>query len=373
MSKSILIILYYYRPYISGLSEYTKNLAENLVVNGYRVTVLTTRFDRSLPVEEVVNGVRVIRVSVFAKLGKGVLSPVLFLETIFMARNYDYVNFHMPLAEAGVSSLFINRDKLIPVYHCDLDLGKGLVLKMIERLSNVLMSLVLRRSKKIIVTSIDYFKHSRFNKYLGKAVGIYPPIDDKKFGPVDFADLQQRLGLSVSTVKIGFVGRIVMEKGLQYLLSAVDILCTELTDFKVLIAGDYLNVAGGSVWQELQHYVGKHPDKIIFTGRLEQEDLNKFYSMIDVLVLPSINPLEAFGMVQVEAMLCGTPVVATNLPGVREVLRKVNFGRLVEPRDAEGLAEKILDVVRGRLVLNDKELDPFRLENVIKEYTKIFS
>ncbi len=76
----------------------------------------------------------------------------------------------------------------------------------------------------------------------------------------------------------------------------------------------------------LNKYIGKFPGRIIFTGYINDSELISFYSMIDILVLPSIDPLESFGLVQIEAMLCGTPVIASDMPGVREVIRKTGNG-----------------------------------------------
>ena len=80
-------------------------------------------------------------------------------------------------------------------------------------------------------------------------------------------------------------------------------------------------------------------------GRLKFDDLVTFYSLIDVLVLPSVDPLEAFGMVQVEAMLCGTPVIASDMPGVREVISKTGYGRLIRKRDPEDIADKVCEAM----------------------------
>ena len=70
--------------------------------------------------------------------------------------------------------------------------------------------------------------------------------------------------------------------------------------------------------------------------------------MVDVLVLPSINSTESFGMVQAEAMLAGTPVVTTNLPGVREAVRRTGMGELVPPRDEQALARAVVAILRNR-------------------------
>ena len=72
-----------------------------------------------------------------------------------------------------------------------------------------------------------------------------------------------------------------------------------------------------------------------------------FYSSLDVFVLPSVNPLEAFGLVQVEAMLCGTPVVSSNLYGVRTIVQNTGMGLIHERGNAKQLAECILKILEN--------------------------
>jgi glycosyltransferase involved in cell wall biosynthesis len=74
-----------------------------------------------------------------------------------------------------------------------------------------------------------------------------------------------------------------------------------------------------------------------FLGFLPDEALSDFYASLDVFVLPSVNPLEAFGIVQVEAMMCGVPSVASDIPGVRTPVQNTGFGEIVAPRDAHGI------------------------------------
>ena len=84
------------------------------------------------------------------------------------------------------------------------------------------------------------------------------------------------------------------------------------------------------------------------TGTLGMQDLADFYAAIDVLVLPSTNWTETFGMVQPEAMLCGTPCIASNLPGVREPVRRTGMGLVAEVGDHDDLARKIIEVIANR-------------------------
>lgn len=78
--------------------------------------------------------------------------------------------------------------------------------------------------------------------------------------------------------------------------------------------------------------------KIRLLGFLPEDKLADFYASMDVFALPSINSLEAFGIVQIEAMLAGVPVVVTDLAGLRMPVRNTGFGCIVPPRDSEALA-----------------------------------
>jgi glycosyltransferase involved in cell wall biosynthesis len=92
----------------------------------------------------------------------------------------------------------------------------------------------------------------------------------------------------------------------------------------------------------------KHADRWSFLGVLSPEELSAFYPNCDVVVLPSLNSTESFGLVQVEAMLCGTPSIASNLPGVRQPVRQTDMGEVVPVGDAGALAEALIAVLGNR-------------------------
>jgi len=115
-----------------------------------------------------------------------------------------------------------------------------------------------------------------------------------------------------------------------------------------------------------------------FFGNLINGDLGAFYKVIDLLVLPSTNRTEAFGMVQAEAMLTGTPVVASNLPGVRVPIKLTNMGKIVEPKNSELLSKALLEVLNNKskftnskLVKNAQEI--FDIKKVYKFYKNLIS
>jgi glycosyltransferase involved in cell wall biosynthesis len=366
--------LYYYDPYVSGVSIFAKAVAEGLVADGYEVTVLTSRHEKDLPKREVINGVQVIRRPVLFKLGKGVIMPTFWLDMVRYAFKHDYVNAHLPLAEAGLAALFIPKRKQVTTYQCDIFLGNGLIDRFVTFVSLSLMRVQLWRSRAIASITLDYIQHSKMKRFSGKAHATYAPIVAENFTSADAAPLFKQLKIPTEALKIGFMGRIVYEKGINYLLEAIPHLQKELPNFNIVIAGDYEKVAGGSIKAELDKFLEQYPGVIVFTGYLSDADRNKLYSGIDVLVLPSIDPLEAFGMVQVEAMLCGTPVVASDLPGVREVVRKTGYGKISKIKDSADIARQITEVLKNPTKYKpdrQKVMAYFNQQDAIDAYEKL--
>jgi glycosyltransferase involved in cell wall biosynthesis len=104
---------------------------------------------------------------------------------------------------------------------------------------------------------------------------------------------------------------------------------------------------------------------------LKLNELVSFYNLIDVLVLPSIDPLEAFGMVQVEALLCQTPVVASDMPGVREVVNKTGLGKIAEKRNSQDIAEKIIELKKRPVSITPAMLSEFDYSLCIDKYEEV--
>lgn len=335
--KKILCVLNYYYPYISGVSEYARVLCEKLAEDGYDVTVLTSNHD-NLPSKDLINGVKVVRASVICKISKGTVSPEFIVLSRRLSRKADVIWLHLPMLESGVIAHLVDKKKLICVYQCDVNLPKGLLNNFIVKVMDISHSLCLRRCRKVMVTSVDYGKHSRVGKkYVDKLVEAGAPIKEYPYKKIEKKDNQK---------VIGFCGRIVEEKGIDVLLDAFKIICKQREDAILKIGGDYKNVAGGSIYPSLIDKIKKQNIKNVeFLGKIPDEEMGNFYAGLDVFTLPSTNSLEAFGMVQVEAMLCGTPVVASDLYGVRTIIQRTGMGQVVKRSDAEALAKGLLEVL----------------------------
>jgi len=340
----VLFVLYYYSPYTSGLTLATRAYAEGLAARGAHVAVLCGLHEPELPRREVIDGVRVLRVPPAARIDKGLVLPGLVPAARRLGRRADVVIPVMPLLEAGVISRMLPRGRVLPFHVCDLRLADRPVSKLIERAAAREARAAVRRSGRFLALSEDYAAASRVvGDLAGGAVGVAPPVDPGPFHPVDPAPLRARLGLPPGPV-VGFVGRLVPEKGLPVLLEAMRAVRRAHPGARLVIAGEGRSVAGGGIADDLEA-AAHGEDWVTFTGFLPQEDLPAFYAMCDVLALPSIDPLEAYGIVQVEAMLCGTPVVASDMPGVRIPVGLTGMGRLAPPGDAEGLAARLGEVL----------------------------
>ena len=132
---------------------------------------------------------------------------------------------------------------------------------------------------------------------------------------------------------------------------------------------------------ELSELIEKTKDKITFLWNLNTTQLKDFFSKLNVLVLPSIDPLESFWMVQVESMFNNTPVIASNMPWVNEVVNKTWYWYLTTPKSSADLAiqlEKMInekekyDELKANNSLKETVLKDFSTEKTVNDYIKVF-
>jgi len=160
---------------------------------------------------------------------------------------------------------------------------------------------------------------------------------------------------------IGMAARLAAEKGVQVLLDALPDVLARFPQAMVLFAGQYKDVLSEgeyyrSLESKLQHYQALGVWR--FLGVLNPQQMASFYPNLDVLVVPSLNSTESFGLVQIEAMMNGVPVVASNLPGVRQPVRMTGMGEIAEVGDARSLAQALLRVLSepSRYSANPQEI-----------------
>jgi len=333
----------FFHPHAGGVESHVRGIVRELAREGHDVTVVTSRFDRSLPIEEQTEGYRVLRTRTWGVL----LDTPLDVGTRRTVRSLspDVFHLHYP---PPLTSYFATRDmvrRTVPVcltYHCDLYLP-GIAGRLLSGLyQRVFLPSTLDRTDGIIVHTKSYGGTSAMLR--GRALNVIPSaVDLDRFRPgIDASGLKSDLRLEGKRVAV-FTGRLVPHKGVDVILQAL-----------VRLPKDVVLVVIGA-GPRLPSLVGlarrlRVDDRVRFCPAVSDENLPRYLALGDVFVFPSQNRLEGFGLAVAEAMAVGLPVVIADMPGVREVIESGREGLLAEPLLAGDLAEKILKI------LDDREL-----------------
>ena len=343
----VLVALTYYRPYTSGLTIYAERLAVGLAARGHHVTVLTSQYDSSLPCEEVLHGVHVVRVPVAARISKGVIMPTFGLEATRLTLSHDVLSLHMPQFDAPGLALRgrILGKPVVLTYHCDLQLPPGAFNRIVDKVVQVANNAAGSLATKIVAYTEDFASHSPYlSRFKSKVEIIPPPVEIPDSSPADVEAFKQRYNLTGPV--IGMAARLAAEKGVEVLLDAMPKIIAAHPDARVLFAGPFEQVLGEEAYaRRLAPLFEKYRNNWTFVGTLSQRELATFFHVCDVVTVPSLNSTESFGLVQVEAMLCGTPSIASNLPGVRQPPTQTGMGLVVPIGDSDALGDAILTII----------------------------
>ena len=376
----VFVALTYYRPHISGLTIYVERLARALAHRGHSVTVLTSRYDPALPRQELIDGVRVVRAPVVLRISKGVIMPGFGNIARALLRESDVASIHLPQFDAAglaFSAKYLAGTPVVLTYHCDLKLPPGVFNRAVDRVVYGANFIAAALADRIVTYTEDYAAHSPLLRHFqSKWAVIRPPVVLPPAQLREMAEFARQWKLDNHRPVIGFVARLAAEKGVEIMAEAMDHILQEYPRARVLFAGPFRNVLGEEAYAEhlapLLRELGEH---WAFTGVLDQQQLTAFYPNCDVLVLPSLNSTESFGLVQVEAMLHGTPVVASDLPGVRVPVRLTGMGEIAPIGSPRGLAEAILKVLRAREAYirpRDHIEQLFDLDQTVDAYEHLF-
>ncbi|MCI0397203.1 MAG: glycosyltransferase family 4 protein [Chloroflexi bacterium] len=346
----ILEVLTYYRPHISGLTIYAERLCRALARQGHEVTVLTSHYDHELPGKEWQDGVNVVRVPVAFRISKGVIMPTFGFLAWKYVRQADIIHLHLPQFDAPGVAL---RGRLLgkPVvltYHSDLRLPDGLFNRLVDRVVHSMNRLAGTLAGAVVTYTRDFGSHSPYlSSYLGKKLYIIPPpVELVEATAADVAGFQARHNLAGRRV-IGISARIAAEKGIEVLLKALPAIRERFPDAHVLHANP--DTLGEDAYlARLKPLFEAHQEHYHLLGALRGPELTAFYRSLDCLVLCSLNNTETFGLVQVEAMINGAPVVASDLPGVRQPVTMTGMGEVVPVGDYQALAQAVIRVLSHR-------------------------
>jgi glycosyltransferase involved in cell wall biosynthesis len=315
----------FYPPHMGGIETHLQALCGELSKSvDLRVVVAS---DDSQYRREVLDNVAVVRVPTWLTLASTPLCPAMIAQ--IRSSQADIVHIHLPNPMAVLAYLASgHRGHLVVTYHSD-----TVRQKILGFLFEPFLHRALRRSSAIIATSPDYRRTSPvLARYLDRCQVIPYGIAVEQLDrpdPAAVAQLRSRFGdrLAIS------VGRLVYYKGFEYLIRAM-----KGVNGRLLIVGD------GPLRGKLQELVhGLDLDaKVIFAGEIQNEQVTPYYHAADVFALASVARSEAFGIVQIEAMAAGLPVINTKLDsGVPFVSLHGETGLTVPPQDSDALATAI--------------------------------
>ncbi|UCE75133.1 MAG: glycosyltransferase family 4 protein [Methanomassiliicoccales archaeon] len=323
----------YFYPHVGGVESHVLTLSGRLLRNGHEVTVFTSKH-ADLREKDLFQGINIIRSKQVANIFSTPITPS--LKKTLAKEDFDVVHAHTPPPLTSYYAAKACKKKKIPfvvTYHCDLELPRitGKIATAIYQ--RTLGRYTFNHADRIVVHTRTYGATSRtiWNSEVAIVPSAVNPIRFKE--AVDFSDITARHRLEGKRMVL-FVGRLVYHKGVDYLIDSAK-LTPEDVRFIIVGSGDYL----GKLKKRAREK--NVEDKVIFTGNVSFNDIPKYFAACDIFVLPSISRLEAFGLVVLEAMASGKPVIVSTIPGVMELVTDDINGLHTEPMNSEDLANKI--------------------------------
>lgn len=377
----ILIELTYYRPHTSGLTIYAERLATALARRGHQVTVLTSQYDKALPREEMMEGVRVVRVPVLLRISKGVIMPTLGLTASRMVKENDVVHLHLPQFDAAGFAWRGRQHKKATVitYHCDLLMPKGIFNWVVNQVVHLMNRLAASFTDRIVAYTEDYATHSPYlSSYKEKIEVINPPVVMPDVSAEIIERFRQEHNPQDNHPVIGMAARFATEKGVEVLLNASEEILRDFPQAKFWFAGPYENIMGE------RHYFERLRPKIEmlqqaghwkFLGLLSPQVMAAFYPNLDILTIPSLNSTESFGLVQIEAMMNNVPVISSNLPGVRQPVLRHQMGRVIPIGDSKALAQAVRELVEEKKAYGERRAairEMYAPDTIAQKYEDLF-
>ncbi|PPR46004.1 MAG: hypothetical protein CFH18_00734, partial [Alphaproteobacteria bacterium MarineAlpha5_Bin8] len=296
---------------------------------------------------------------------RGYFSFSLIKNFILIQKKVDFVYFQFPLVEILPLSLLTKKNKIIQ-YHClPAFVGNNLsfIIANIYFKISFFISAIL--CNKIITHTNDYF-YSNISNYIFR----YKTTEILPFIKYTSSENLNNIVINNNLPTFGFLGRICEEKGLELIIKSSNILNNKNIKHQIIIAGD-LNDIRFKKYTEKILLLSKNSKSIKFIGKLREKDKLNFLHKIHVLLLPSTNSFEAFGLVQLEAMSIGKLVIASSLKGVRIPIQYTNNGLISKISNIDDLANQMINIIKIGKVKKSKDIiDSCMLKFNYNESTK---
>lgn len=328
-----------YFPHIGGIETLVRQYSEELGrLDGVKVRTLVCRDGRGKTIREKICGVNITRAGSFGTYFKCPISLSFIKYMRKMAKTSDVVHIHVPFPLADAALLLSGyKGKVVVSWHSDIVKQKKLML-----IYKPFMRYLLKRADIILTATEGHVKHSLYLPEFKDKCRVLPyGITPEEYYSVPRRPVLTEKAADKNSVKVFFTGRLVYYKGVDVLLRAFE-----------SVEGCELFIAGtGDLGDQLKNFASSHnmQKKVHFLGFLPDEELRQAYADCDIFVLPSVAPSEAFGIVQLEAMVYGKPVINTALKsGVPYVSLNGKTGITVPPSSPKALAKAINTLAADR-------------------------
>lgn len=332
----ILIVSDTFYPHTGGVPEHMLYLWKNLRTLGHDAKVLAPSFGKNYPYvdENIIRMGRAIKIpknKSFSVVTLGVLLP--WSMRRFLARErFDVIHIHGPIAPVlPYFALKYSTAKNFVTFHSAHEESFGYVLwePMLEQYFRKIDGMI----------AVSEVARDSVSKYFPGSYRIIPNgIDTERFHP----EVKPVSELEKFSPKILFVGRFEPRKGLKYLFQAFPRIMQAFPKAKLVVVGR------GILERYYRRYVEEHiKESVIFVGHASPEDLPRYYASCDIYCSPATGA-ESFGIVLLEAMASGKPIVASEIPGYQKVMENEKEGLFFKACDAESLADSIIRLLQDR-------------------------
>lgn len=345
--EKLLIVADYFYPHWTGIAKSMYYFLQG-IHEYYDITLLTIKYHKDLKKREKIFSANVIRENYLFSISRAKYSFVIVIKFLLLVQRYDIIIINSPFTNilfiTVIAKLF--NKKIIIIHHGDLVLPGGFKNRIIEKTFDISTVLSLRLATKATSFTMDYARHSRvLKKFLYKCQELILPVFlENKRSTNDKLIVLEKLKKEKKLL-LGFAGRFVEEKGFDVLLEAIKYVKEKFPDVVFTFAGE-VHIAYENFYQKHHGKLEENKENLIILDLLSQADLVRFYKTLDFIILSSRS--DCFPLVQAEAMLCRVPAIATDIPGLRYLVKRTGFGAISKREDPKNLAKTIIDAVGKR-------------------------
>lgn len=361
---------FYPTDIMGGIQMAIYNITEELNKRNIKCDILCSNVGNEYK-EDIINNYKVFKAASYGIISSTSISPQMISKLKKIISEYDIIHIHHPDPMANLALFMANpkKQKIVVHWHSD-------IIKQRRELAfyRPLLTWMLKKGDIIIGTSQKYIEESeQLKSFLGKCMVI--PLGIKRSDIIVDNEKSKEIKINTAGKKIIFsLGRFIYYKGFEYLIESAKYLPD---NYVILLGGD------GELKEKYEQIIRENglSEKVFLVGKIDQKDLGSYYEACDLFCLPSIAKSEAFGLVMVEAMSFGKPIVTTKIKGSGTDWVNHNgiTGLNVEPKNPEQLANAFKTILENQEIYSkfsknafQRYLNEFTIETEVDRLIKVY-